>query len=42
VSAGGDCDWDAGAEPTPNNYTDVAYFNESIQRAAEQLLSSSH
>ena len=41
VSAGSDCDWDAGEEPTPN-YTDVAYFSKSIQRAADQLLSSSH
>ncbi|MEV4713837.1 serine protease [Micromonospora sp. NPDC049374] len=40
VSAGSDCDWDIGEEPTPN-YTDVAYFSQSIQRAAEQLLSSS-
>nr|WP_221383331.1 serine protease [Actinoplanes polyasparticus] len=40
VSSGSDCDWDAGEEPTPN-YTDVAYFSQSIRHAAHQLLSSS-
>jgi secreted trypsin-like serine protease len=40
VSSGSDCDWEAGEEPTPS-YTDVAYFSQGIQRAADQLLSSS-
>jgi secreted trypsin-like serine protease len=37
VSAGSDCDWEAGEEPIPN-YTDVAYFSRSIRQAADQLL----
>ncbi|MER5457554.1 serine protease [Micromonospora sp. NPDC002389] len=40
VSAGSDCDWDIGEEPVPV-YTDVAYFSQSIQRAADHLLSRS-
>lgn len=37
VSAGSDCDWAAGEEPTPN-YTDVAYFSQDIRAAVIQLL----
>jgi secreted trypsin-like serine protease len=40
VSSGSDCDWELGEEPTPV-YTDVAYFSQSIRRAAAQLLSRS-